>query len=428
MKRFLGPDSNTLRVAVLGLVGFAWSCDVEPVGLGPTGIADLATLPEGTCGRGFLVASSDYQSSNVSAMDRQGNVLSPSLVSSSLSSAELVQAFSGDLVFPTERQLGTEAIVIDRFPQSVITFLNLSDASIRAQLDVSTGFQANPHDALRLDDGSVLVTRFDSDPNDDGPAENAGGDLLLIDPRAPRILERIALTDAAIKSTNQLRPHPERMLRVGTRVFVVVSLYSRDFRQTGPSYLVTLDATRLEVVDSMEVPSLVGCAGIAASPNERELAITCSGSWGTKDGADPDASGLIGFDIDGGPIERWRLMADSMTPPQPFGFSIAYADRERVLGVALGRHAAAGRAAQRDRFVSFNVKTKETEVLRQSSDTPFTLGDVRCLSDCGRCALANAQGRGNVLIYQATKAGLVLEAEVTLDAQLGLPPRWLGTF
>lgn len=404
------------------------ACDVEPVGLGPTGISDLDVMPNGDCGRGFLVASSDYQSSNISALDRRGNILSPSLVSSAYAAAGLVLAFSGDVVFPTERQRGDEAIFIDRFPQSVVTFLNLRDATLRAQLDVSTGFRANPHDTSTLEDGTLLLTRFDSNPNAGSQRLDGGGDLLLLDPTAPKILARIALDTAIPGASSRMLPHPERMLRVGARVFVVVALYSPDFRQTGASFLVTIDTASLTVVDAVEIAGLKGCAGIALAPNGAEVAVACSGSWGSKNGADPDSSGLVGFDITGLPVQTWQLLATTMTPAQPFGFTVAYADRTHVLGVALGRNSTDNNPSQSDRFVSYDVKAKKLEVLHSVAGRPFSLGDVRCFSECGRCALANADGRGSVMLFQASDSEVHLDAEVTIDDQLGLPPRWLGTF
>jgi hypothetical protein len=415
------PTAVSLLLLSLG-------CDVYPVGAKPSGIPNFGDIPDDGCGRGFLVVTSDYSSSNVGAIDRQGNILSPCLVSSGLDAAGLVQAFSGDVVLPSERQRGDVAILIDRYPQSVLSFVDLGSAVIRAQLDVSTGFAANPHDALRLDDDHLLLARFDSNLAPGSLPYDAGGDLLLLDAKRPKILSRIDLRAATPKSTESLLPHPERMLRVGTRVFVVVSLYSLGDSQTGASYLVTLDASTLGVIDSLELVDVAGCAGVSLSPDDTELAIACSGSWGNPKGAMPETSGLVGIDVTAAPVEVWRLMATSLSPPQPFGFSVAHASPDRVLATALGRHADTGQAAESDRFVSYDVKTKHLETLYRVAGAPFSLGDVRCLSKCGRCALANADGRGQLMLYQDTEAGTTLQAEVVVDTSLGLPPRWLGTF
>jgi hypothetical protein len=406
----------------------ALGCDVYPIGSGPSGIANLDSLPEDGCSRGFLVVSSDYQSINVSAFDRQGNLLSPSIVSSGLSPAGLAQAFSGDVVFPSERQRGTEAILIDRYPQSVLSFVDLGSAVIRAQLDVSTGFAANPHDALRLDDGRLLLTRFDSNADPGASPDDAGGDLLLLDASYPRIVSRIDPRVATPKATEVYLPHPDRMLRVQQRIFVVVSLYSADYRRTSASYLLSLGATTLDITDSLELPEVAGCSGLSVSPDESELAIACSGIWAGSTTEQLETSGLVGIDITDAPAVSWQVMANALEPAQPFGLSLAYANRGRVLAVALGRHATATERAESDRFVSYDVKTKRFDVLYRVDNNPFSLGDVRCLADCGLCGLANADGRGHLMLYQddATRPSLV--AEVITDPVFGLPPRWLGTF
>jgi hypothetical protein len=410
------------------LLQLAAGCDVYPVGAARSGIAGLEQLPQDECGRGFLVVSSDYQSSNVSAIDRQGNWLSPSLASSSLAEAGLVQAFSGDVVLPTERQQGDIAVLIDRYPQSVLSFVDLGSADIRVQLDVSTGFAANPHDALRLNEDRILVTRFDSNLEPGAMPYDNGGDLLLLDVKKRQILSRLDLRSATPKATASQIPHPERLLRAGSRIFVVVSLYSPDYRQTGPSYLVGLDTDTLGLTSSLELTGVAGCAGLSLAPNGAELAVVCSGGWGSAAGAQPQASGLVGIDITATPTERWKLLATSLSPALPFGFSVAHASNERILTVALGYHADVNRSAQSDRFVSYDVKTKKAEVLYIETGKPFSLGDVSCLSRCGRCALANANGRGRLMLFQETYAGLSALGELASDEHLGLPPRWLGTF
>lgn len=415
--------TSLVAVSLLSALG----CDVYPVGTGPIGIADLADLPDDGCGRGFLIASSDYQSSNVSAIDRMGDVLSPCLASSGESEAGLVQAFSGDIVLPTERQRGTDIIVIDRYPQSVLSFVALDTAQIQAQVDVSTGFAANPHDALRLEDGRLLVTRFDSNLDAGRNPLDQGGDLLVLDARR-RLLSRIDLHSATPKSSDELLPHPERMLRHGSTIYVIVSLYSVDYRTTGASYLVLLDAQTLGLIASLELTGVAGCAGVSLSPEGTELAVACSGSWGSAAGARPDTSGLVGIDITAAPEERWKLLATSLSPALPFGFAVAHASQDRVVAVAFGHQADAHRRIERDRFVSYDVKTQKAETIYVEAGAPFSLGEVRCLSACGRCALASASGAGRLMLFQSTADGISTLAELPSDAQLGLPPRWLGTF
>jgi len=413
-----------LAATLLGLAG----CDVYPVGPGPTGIADFSNLPDNGCGRGFLISSSDYQSSNISAINWQGHQLTPSLVSSGLTAAGLVQAFSGDVVLPTERQLGSEALIIDRYPQSVLSFVTLATAEIRKQIDVSTGFAANPRDALRLEDGRILVTRFDSNLDLGRNPYDAGGDLVVVDQDSKQVRARIDLRPATLKATDILLPHPDRMLRHGNVIYVVVPLYSHDYQTTGASYLVSLDSKTLGLIGSLELTGLKGCSGLSLSPDSAELAIACFGNWLGDEGSDPETSGLVGLDITAAPIERWRLLATSLSPSLPFGFSVAYANHSHVVAVALGHLAEAGQSAESDRFVSYDVKTKAVETIYVERGTPFSLGDVSCLSPCGSCALANANGRGEVMLFEDNGAQVKAIASFPSDPQLGLPPRWLGTF
>ena len=355
-------------------------------------------------------------------------MLSPSLASSNLTAAGLVQAFSGDVVIPTERQRGNVATLIDRYPQSVLSFVDLRNASIRGQIDVSSGFAANPHDAVTLADGRILVTRFDTNLGPDVVASATGGDIVVLSANNHEVESRIEFASALPHATGGLLPHPDRMLVVRSTVYVVVALYTADYRRTGPSYLLTIDANSLVVTGTLELVGLSGCSGLSVAPDATQLAVVCAGHWSNPKGALASSSGLVGIDIFGAPRESWRLLATELSPALPFGFSVAYASVQRVLTVTLGRFADSTYSAERDRFVSYDVKTNQARIVFAPDGNPFVLGDVRCFPRCGHCALANAEGRGKVMVFEVFGEELSLISDLPSSPELGLPPRWLGTF
>ena len=103
-------------------------------------------LPPGACGRGAVVIGSDYQSTNVSLVGVEGEVLSPSFLSSATSSAGLTAPLSGDVAVPSMPAAGEEIVLLDRYPAAVLTWVDVVTGSVRAQLNVATGFAANPQD------------------------------------------------------------------------------------------------------------------------------------------------------------------------------------------------------------------------------------------------------------------------------------------
>jgi hypothetical protein len=410
---------------VVELIG---GCNVYPTGTRASGITNLDEVPGGDCGRGFLVVESDYDSSNVSAVDSQGELLSASLVSSGMTSAGLSEAFSGDVVFPSELQSGDEAIVINRYPQSVVSLLDLRTARVLKQLDVSTGFAANPHDASRLGDGRVIVARFDTNLASGEQPFDAGGDLVVVDPALSRILERIDLRALTPDASATLLPHPERILRVGTRLFVIVSLYTADDRRSGSSYLVSFDALSLEALGSLKLGNFSGCAGLSLSPNETELAVSCTGAWNDASRSDPGTSGLLGIDIRADAFAAWSFKGSELSPPQPFNFFLAYAGPHHVVAMVQGQIASSSNQAEFDRLIRYDTESGVVEEAYRVTGPPFSLGDVRCLPKCGRCAVSDASRRSTLLLFQNTERGLELQTDVPVDAGLGLPTRWLGVF
>ena len=68
-------------------------------------------------------------------------------------------------------------MLIDRYPNSVITFVDTSSGAVTRQIDVSTGFPSNPHDYLETREGRALVTRYERNPKAGRAPFDAGGDV-----------------------------------------------------------------------------------------------------------------------------------------------------------------------------------------------------------------------------------------------------------
>ncbi len=152
------------------------------------------SVPPGPCGRGLVVVESDYQSSNVSLLDFEGQVLSPSLVSSSTASSGFAVALGRDVVPPSGLQEGAEIVLIDREPVVILRFVGLTTARVTAELPVATGFRSNPQDYLPLAPERAYVARYQTNSNPGRQVWDEGGDILIVDPSVPAITGRIALT------------------------------------------------------------------------------------------------------------------------------------------------------------------------------------------------------------------------------------------
>lgn len=379
----------------------------------------------GPCGRGLVVVSSDYQSTNVSVLDNEGNVLSASILSSASESTALSAPLSGDVVTPTARASGDELVLIDRYPASVLTWLSLTSGDVRAQLDVSTGFAANPRDYVELADGRAYVSRFESNPEAGKTSYDGGGDLLILDPVVPRIVGRIDLT-AAMQDAPGFLPRASRMLRSGDAVYVLLLGYDADFSSAAASRLVRIDA-RTDTIDHVLVlDDLFGCEGLASAPDGERLAISCSGRLTGGVTSSPVGSGLVVIAGDGSAITS--VYPAEQLLGQPLGFSAAFTRQGGLLVTALGAFSNDGGPDVLDAVLHVAPDGTFDTVFRSSS-RPFELGEVRCAvgagGECGHCFMTDAETGG---LHRLDPDSGALEVSLPLDDGIGLPPRVLGRF
>jgi hypothetical protein len=392
------------------------ACDAEV----PPPSTGGVTLPEaGPCGRALVLVESDYQSTNVAILGLDGASLSSSFISSAGASAALSAALSGDVVVPTSPVTGSEVVLLDRYPASVITWVDIATATPRAQLDVSTGFASNPQDYLEIDEDRAYVSRFDQNPSAGEEPFDQGGDILVVDPRAPAIRARIAL-EAAMADAPGFQPRPNRMVRSGDAVFVLLSAYSADFGDSAPSRVVRIDAARDAITSYTVLDGLHGCAGLALHGDE--LAVACSGKFGGGNTPTLAESAVARLTVADPP----RVIATSPAAGvgQPYGLSLALTAGGDVLTTALGHFGVSGAPDAPDLL----VRVAASPAVLLASGRAFELGEVACLAPadddaCGRCFATDAE-RGALLRLDANAGSL--EATLPLDDGIGLPPRFLG--
>src|SRR6202142_3349207 len=111
------------------------------------------------CPAAMLVASSDFVSTNISVLSPSGALLSETILSSGSATPGLTAALSGDVIFPLARTPG-EIVLIDQFPNAVLTWVDPSSAKGLRQMNVGTGFSANPHEdrkSTRLNSSHQLI-------------------------------------------------------------------------------------------------------------------------------------------------------------------------------------------------------------------------------------------------------------------------------
>ena len=414
---------RSLRVLALAL----WVCACGAPRVSPDSHG-VSVLP-GPCGRGLVVLESDYQSSNVSLLDFAGNVLTPSLTSSSTVASGFAVSLGSDAVPPSSLESGSRIVLIDRFPAGVLHFVDLASGNMDADLPVGTGFKANPQDYLQLAEHKAYVPRYNSNHNPGQQAWDAGGDLLLVDPTQPEIVGRIDLSMAMVGEPPNFSAHPAQVVQVAGRVFALLASYADDLLSGTTSRLVEIDPASDSLLSTLLLDGLRGCVSLAASPDQGELAVACLGDGLASKPPRLTSSGVALVDITDTPRFRRHFNAADWGA-NPVGFGLDYAAPGVLLINTLGYLEPSGDVGALDTLLRLDTASAQVDEVLRAEAQPFTLGAVRCAPTCGACFVPDARrAGGSVLRLAVDDAGNVAAPmAIRAETQIGLPPRYLSVF
>ncbi|MFO0550669.1 MAG: hypothetical protein U0271_19905 [Polyangiaceae bacterium] len=384
-------------------------------------------LPSGACGHGLYVVSTDYQSSSVSIVSYDGDVVGPAMLTSGSEDVALSAPLSGDVVAPAERTLGAELILIDRYPAAVLTFYNPVQATVGEQVSVQTGFPSNPYDALEIGAREVWVARYDENGDPGNEPFDEGSDIVIVDRETGELTARIDLAPAlegADSANKKILPKPARLVRLEAGVGALLAAYSQDFKEQADGRVALLDPETRAIVSAVVLEGGRGCSAMARAPSGRAVAVGCSGTFaGTNTPTLEDSAVYVVDAVDGALTVRARFAAADLGG-DPIGFSLAFSTEDRVLVTTFGELGASGEQARPDRLVELDLASGDVRTILESEKAPFTLGDVRCEPACGVCFAADADR--SVLHRLEVATGAM--RDVVIDDGIGLPPRYLGAY
>lgn len=412
----------------------------------PSGTGGVS-VSAGPAGRGHALVMSDYQSTNVALLDCRGHTLSGSFVSSASAAVGLSAPLSGDVVLPSEPQIGDDVALIDRYPASVLTFVELATGRVRDQVDVGTGFRSNPQDLLAID-GALWVTRYENNPAPGQRPFDAGGDVLLLEAVSRTLAGRIDLTEAVADAPG-FWPRPGRLVRLEDRAFVLLAAHDATFAKSADSRVAIVDVGSRSLVGVRVLEGLAGCSALGLEPpfdadgaprSMRRLVVGCSGRFLGTAAPTLEDSGVVALDTRSDELtEVGRWGADALEG-RPAGFDLTVDARGRALVAAMGRLADGERGDLPDALVEIPLDGGSTRVVTRTATRPFELGGVRCsttLDDrlaepegmtCpADCFVADGEA-GVVRRLSFGDDGYFVAESLVVETAVGLPPRWFGRF
>ncbi|MET0410370.1 MAG: hypothetical protein ABW217_03700 [Polyangiaceae bacterium] len=423
--RFL-PLQLSVSLSLLG----ALACNVDGDDVTTTGVVlPNEPGPEQSEPRGFFVLETDYSSTSVSLVDPGGELLSPVFIGSASADTGLSTALSGDVVPPSGALAGDEVVLIDR-DAAVLTWVKLETTAVRAQLNVGTGFAANPQDYVPVSDDKSYVTRFEQNGSSGLEDFDQGSDVLIIDPSAASVVGRIDLAPVLEGEDPSYLPRATRALAAGERVLLLAQAGNALFEFLD-TRLVVIDANTDAIEQVLVLEGMKSCANLALSPDGDELAIACNGAFGQDpEQGFPDA-GIVIVELADELVEQQRFAASELGGEQVSALS--YASATSLLFTTYGRYSADASellAPDTLRRLDLERGALDEEPLVATGASAFSLGDVRCAPLAGSCVLADAESEGGVLRrFEVASDGSVSElGQVATNPELGLPPRYLGAY
>jgi len=398
---------------LVALTCLALACGV-PDPPPPTGGVRLGP-PGGACPRGFGVVSTDYGSTSVAVLDEGGRVLSGAMLSSGSAGTGTSAALSGDVVLPRDVPTSGHLVLLDRYPNAVLTWVDVEEGRVLGQARVATGFPSNPHDYVEVGAARAYVSRYGKNPKPGREAMDAGDDVVILDTSTFSMTGRIDLEAYG----EGFLARPDRMLRLGSAVLLLLGRTDAGYKTAGDGRIVGLDPATDTPAFAVDLPGVANCGGFDVSPSKHALGVSCTGLF--ADGAGQlGRSDVVVLDATTTPPAVQRRYAVATTLGAPVAPALAFDGETRLLGVAYGELA----ASRGDVLFALDLGSGEVRKLATSS-RPFTFGDVRCSACTGACLFADAE-RGMVRRFQWNGVAYAELPEIRIDAAGGLPPRLLG--
>jgi hypothetical protein len=206
----------------------------------------------------LAVVGSDYSSTSVTLLDEEGEVCAANFLHSGSAAPGLVTAFSGDVVLSRAAHPDGLLTLVDRYPNAVITLVDVVTGDVHGQFSVGEGFAANPQDIFFWSSTRAYVTRHEVNPTptpEEGDFDD-GDDLVIVNPETGALLGRIDLSTHIPEGSDGevFRARPGRMVRLGSLAWTALRGLSDDYQRGGEGVLVGVDGDSDAVVASLDLP------------------------------------------------------------------------------------------------------------------------------------------------------------------------------
>jgi hypothetical protein len=384
------------------------------------GGATFPTLDEAPT---FAVVSTDFQSTSISLLDEEANVVARNWFTSGTTFPGLVAALSGDVVVVPGRGPQGAITVLDRFQTDVITRIRPVEGEVLGQLRTQTDidYSSNPQDVAFLSARRAFVSRFEPNPDPSEPSEG-GTDLAGFDPLTmERTDERVPLSqfDTTVDGT-PVPARPESIVELNGRLIVGLSrlAFLPDFSVLGAQGQLAIVDEGLNVTAYRLPDGLENCGAVRPVPGASgSVLVACRGNGSGEVLA--ASSGLVELSISTSTISIQHLWRPSDGEDRPVAVSSATPIASgRVVAVESGDFT----AGTPDVMYEVDLDVGTTRRIT-SSDGPFRLGQPAWDPRTKRLLVPEDAAPGEVRVYEDDLTADPVRTVLFEDEGVALPPR-----
>jgi hypothetical protein len=367
-------------------------------------------------------------------LDEHFAIIDESWINSGTTYPGLVATLSGDVVLPTQQAGDGTFALLDRFFTDVVSRFFIPSGNLAGQTRTHgelANYSSNPRDFIYVHETSAWATRYTPNLDPNAAPENAGTDLLEINPTTmTRTGDRIDLssldTTVSVNAGSSvvevaIHARPSRGVLLDSKLVVGLDRLSARFDAAGPGMvaLVDLDDGSVEALPLGN--DLASCGHVTPVPGtRRRVAVSCIGfARPYLDEAQTRASAgvfLLEVTEEGASVQHaWRA-ADHPSSAIAVEGLVALGG-SRVAAVDLGDLG----SGTPDVLYAMDLETGEQHRLHES-DSAFEIGMSAYDAETDRLYVPDA-GLNRVLILQMEADGATEIGAIRIAPSIGFPPR-----
>ncbi|MEM9729937.1 MAG: hypothetical protein AAF997_15250 [Myxococcota bacterium] len=391
---------------------------------GTPALEPLAMVPR------FAVVSSDFSETSIAVLDDDFGIINESWINSGTTFPGLVATLSGDVVLPTRQAGDGSFAIVDRLNTDVVSRFFVPSGNLDGQVRTqgpNADYSSNPHDFVFVDETSAWATRYEPNLDPDALPENAGTDLLEIDPSdmtltGTRIdLSEFNTTAMVMGMEVDVFARPDRGVVIGSTLVVGLDRLSGAFDAAGPGMVAVVDLDDNTADSLLLGDGLANCGKVAPVPGSpNNVMVSCVGfSQPFGDEAQIRASSgvlLLEVDDDGATIETTWRPSDDMDSALAVENMVPVGDA-RVAAVDFGDF---GTGAP-DVLYLMDIGTGEQEVAYESTGA-FQIGGSAYDPDTAALYVPDS-GSSLVIEFEVEALEAIEVGELEIAPGIGFPPQ-----